>query len=470
MQQARCEITLRGARLSTREENTKPVPTRSVTGVSQLNHKTITVLVVLHYRHLQLMFSMQMIYRLLSVWGLLAPFAVHATPPAPGTELNASNVASYAEYLDETLVSLISAGEYAFTVIATEPFPPHPAYLQASARFRDDVALGDAPGVLLNYTAGRPFPEPPSADDPRAGDKIAWNMRYAYTGDSGKIEPFLWQYRAMKTGKIERELSFTAMGLRFKHRTHMEPVPDLPHNPADIFNALYLRVLAPPDIRDTQLLIHRLEDDTHQEQAWLYLSTQRRVRRLPTGQNTDAFLGSDIMIEDFMGYNGRLMDMTWRYLGTRDVLLPFYHHDAQTLSGQTASDGFRYITFGGTGNCYPQVQWQFRRAYIMEAIPKRRDHPLSKRLYYVDAETFAPAYGRLYDRNGKLWKFAIAAYSHWDHHLTQNKDSHVPVIDAVAMLDLQARHCTTLQFRMEINPTSPKVSDFAVQALRTKGR
>jgi len=30
---------------------------------------------------------------------------------------------------------------------------------------------------------------------------------------------------------------------------------------------------------------------------------------LPSGQSTDAFLGSDIMIEDFLGYNGRIMDM-----------------------------------------------------------------------------------------------------------------------------------------------------------------
>lgn len=46
------------------------------------------------------------------------------------------------------------------------------------------------------------------------------------------------------------------------------------------------------------------EDDTAPEQAWMYLNTQRRVRRIATGQKTDAFLGSDIMIEDFLGYKG----------------------------------------------------------------------------------------------------------------------------------------------------------------------
>ncbi len=392
-------------------------------------------------------------------------------PPPPGTVLDASNVGAYAEFIDETLVQLISDGNFTLPIAASEPFTVHPDYANATEQYRGQPALPAEPGVLLNYVAGRPFPDPPAADDPRAGDKIAWNLRYAYAGDAGRVKPFYWQYRNMNSGKIERELSFAAMSLRFKHRVTMKPLPDLPKNPSQIFNALYLQVLNPSDIRNTQLLIHRLEDDTKQEQGWLYLGTQRRVRRLPTGQNTDSFLGSDIMIEDFLGYNGRLMDMEWRYLGTREVLLPFFRHNELELGERTAGpDGFRFVDFFGQGGCFPKIKWQYRTAYLVEAIPKWVQHPLSKRLYYIDAETFAPAYGRLYDNTGKLWKFAVAAYSHPDHHLEQNRGTHVPVFDAVTMIDLQARHCTTLQARTEINTVENRPSDFAVQALRTKGR
>lgn len=394
-----------------------------------------------------------------------------ADPPAPGTTLDASNVAQYATFIDETLVSLIRDGDFTIEVTAGESIPPHPAFAAATERYRGQPSLPAEPGVLLDYVAGRPFPAPPAHDDPRAGDKLAWNLRYAYAGDAGLVKPFFWQYRNMKSGNIERELSFAAMSLRFRHRVVMEPLPGLPNNPSQIFNGLYLQVLDPSDIRNTQVLIHRLEDDTRQEQGWLYLGTQRRVRRLPTGQNTDAFLGSDIMIEDFLGYNGRLMDMTWRYVETRDVLLPFYRHNEIALSERKAPPGdFRFVAFGGRGGCFPNVKWQFRKAYLLEAIPKWNQHPLSKRLYYIDAETYAPAYGRLYDRNGKLWKFALAAYSHPDHHLDENRGSHVPVLDAVTMIDLQAEHCTTLQARTEVNTEAARAADFAVQALRKKGR
>ena len=396
-------------------------------------------------------------------------FAAH--PPSPGTVLEQSNISSYAEFIDETLVQLIGEGKFTLEVTASESFPIHPAFAIATEAHRRTASLPNEPGILLNYVSGRPFPEPPSLDDPRAGDKLAWNLRYTYAGDASKVEPFFWQYRNMKTGKIERELSFAAMTLRFKHRIVLQPAPDLPNNQSQIFNGLYLRVLDPSDIQNTQVLIHRLEDDTRQEEGWLYLGTQRRMRRLPTGQNTDAFLGSDIIIEDFLGYNGRIMDMEWRYLGTRDVLLPFYRHDDLELSDRTSgTDNFHFVDFFGQGNCFPKIKWQYRTAYLIEAVPKWNQHPLSKRLYYIDAETFVPAYGRLYDNSGKLWKFAVAAYSHPDNHLDSNKGSHVPVLDAVTMIDLQAQHCTTLQARTEINTSTNKASDFVVQALRTKGR
>ncbi len=415
-----------------------------------------------------------MIQRSLSVLAVMfgiVSAAAATEPPAAGTMLDASNVTRYATFIDPTLAQLIGDGAFTLEVTASESIPPHPAFAAATERHRGQASLPAAPGVLLNYVAGRPFPEPPAHADPRAGDKLAWNLRYAYAGDAGLVKPFFWQYRNMKNGNIERELSFAAMSLRFKHRVVMEPLPALPNNPSQIFNALYLQVLDPSDIRNTQVLIHRLEDDTRQEEGWLYLGTQRRVRRLPTGQNTDAFLGSDIMIEDFLGYNGRLMDMTWRYVDTREVLLPFYRHNDIALSERKAPPGdFRFVEFGGSGGCFPVVQWQFRTAYLLEATPKWDQHPLSKRLYYIDAETYTPAYGRLYDRNGRLWKFALAAYSHPDHHLEQNRGSHVPVLDAVTMIDLQAGHCTTLQARTEINTPAARAADFAVQALRKKGR
>ncbi|MCY4154494.1 MAG: DUF1329 domain-containing protein [Gammaproteobacteria bacterium] len=396
---------------------------------------------------------------------------VAALNPAPGTVIGKDNVTSFSHILAPKLADLISAE--LLTVTTGEPvsIATHPAYIEATRRYLGRTELGDEPGIIHHYVGGRPFPAAPQPDDPRAGDKLAWNLRYTYSYDSGEIANFYWQYRTMRHDKIERQLSFYAASLRFMHRHVQEPVPSMPNNPSAIYHSLYLRVLAPPDLRGTQLLVQRLEDDTRPEQVWLYLSGQRRVRRLASGQTTDSFLGSDIMIEDFLGYNGRIMDQKWTYKGVTHVLLPFFHHDRQQLEevGQQP-DGFRFVGFHGKGGCFPNVTWHVRKAYILEAEPYWQQHPLSKRRYYLDAQTMLPVYGHIFDRPGELWKVAIAAYSHPDSHHPANHGMGVPIIDAVSMVDIQAQHCTTLQFKA-ILPEKPfKETDFTVQALRAKGR
>ncbi len=228
---------------------------------------------------------------------------------------------------------------------------------------------------------------------------------------------------------------------------------------------------SPQDIRNTQLLIYRAEKDSEPEQAWMYLNTQRRVKRISTGQKTDAFLGSDIMIEDFLGYNGRIVDMEWTLLGSDEQLLPMYAHNQLALTGEEiGEDGFRDIVFAGKGGCFPQVSWQLRKVYHLQAVPRDGRHPLSRRHYVIDAATFAPVLTRIYDRNGALWKLGIAALSHSDHHTTPNRAWQGAITDGVSMIDLQASHCTTLNMnsRLAQNPLSHK--GFTSSYLRQMGR
>ena len=444
-------------------------------------------LICVHLRHLRINMAARTLFCALLFYFLAGPAVLKADVveesfafdlekiatlnPAPGTVITKDNVASFSDILAPKLVDLISDEFLTITIGEALSIPTHPAYLEATERYLDTTELGEQPGIIHNYVAGRPFPREPRLDDPRAGDKLAWNLRYTYTYDAGEVASFYWQYRNIRHNKLERELSFYASSLKFMHRHVQEPLPSMPKNPSQIYHALYLNVLAPPDLRGTQLLVQRLEDDTKQEQVWLYLSGHRRVRRLASGQTTDAFLGSDIMIEDFLGYNGRIMDQKWSYEGVTWVLLPFFNHDEQELEevGQEL-DGYKFIGFHGKGDCFPNVTWHVRKAYILEAEPYWKQHPLSKRRYYLDAQTMLPVYGHIFDKPGNLWKVAMAAYSHPDRHHPSNHGMGVPIIDAVSMIDIQALHCTTLQFKA-ILPEKPfKETDFTVQALRAKGR
>lgn len=389
----------------------------------------------------------------------------------PGMVITAANVDQAKEALDPELYQHIKDGWVEITVGETTSFLLHDKYIQATKDGLNQTSLGAKTGEINGFVAGRPFPEEPDANDPRAGEKLAWNYKYGYNwGDTASIHPFYWQYKSMNTGKTEREIKFNFHFLNWKHRVNHAPTPDVSPNPSKLFRSTYAEVLKPFDVKNTQLLIHKYEDDLKRDDAWLYLGFQRRVRRLAAGQITDAFLGADIMIEDFEGYNGRVADMKWTYKGTVTKLMPFYNHNDMKLDEHNKEADYQYIKYSGKGNCFPDITWQLRKTYILESEPLDKNHPISKRVHYVDAQTFTLPRTLIYDRGGKYWKSWFIGQAHPDHHLAQNKGSGVSIDDAFSMIDIQAKHCTTGQFKGIIDPELSPKTKFSVQNMRNSGR
>jgi hypothetical protein len=391
----------------------------------------------------------------------------------PGVVINQDNVDQYKDIIDEFLYRYVKNG---WTELRTEPnfsLPLHPNYVAATREFGSYVSLSPE-GTLVDFVAGRPFPQEPDINDPQAGLKQMWNFQRSFNaGDSETIRPFYWTFRDGKTGKTERQLRFHWRFLNWKHRTVFDPKPDIEPNPGQIFRSIYGTVLEPFDLANTQLLIQRYEDDLKRDDGWLYLGFQRRVRRLATGQITDAFLGSDAMIEDFEGYNGRLSDYEWTYIGTRNVLMPFLEsHDEAVLDSEPANDpdGFRFVAMGGRGNCFPQAPWRLRKSYVVEGRPKDPNHPLAMRRFYIDSQTGTIPLVHLIDRKGDPWKWFPVCKTNPDKHLPGNKGSGVAVEDCAVFYDEQADHCTTLQFKSLINYEDTAPSLFNVQNLRKTGR
>ncbi|WP_354470437.1 DUF1329 domain-containing protein [Marinobacterium sp. MBR-109] len=391
----------------------------------------------------------------------------------PGMTINQSNVDQFKDALDPAMYMFVKNGDTEIKVGETTDFSLHPSYVEATRKYSADVQLGAGHGEISPTVAGRPFPQEPSLDDPRAGEKLAWNYKYGYNwGDSAAIMPFYWTTRDMASGKKERTIKMNFHFLNFTHRTSQEPYPKIEPNPSELFRGIYVQVLEPYDVKDTQLLIHRFEDDTKVDNAYLYLGFQRRVRRLSTGQTTDAFLGTDVMIEDFEGYNGRISDMKWTYKGTKHLLMPMYNHNEMELDTETHQDedGYQVIAFGGKGGCFPNITWQLRKVYVVESEPVDPNHPISKREHYMDAQTFIIPRNITYDRKGDMWKSWTIGQAHPDHHLPVNKGTGVAIDDSFTMIDIQAQHCTTGQFKGIVDPEMSPVDKFSVQNMRASGR
>ena len=91
-------------------------------------------------------------------------------------------------------------------------------------------------------------------------------------------------------------------------------------------------------------------------------------------------------------------------------------------------------------------------------------------MHYVDAQTFTKPRTLIYDRKGDLWKTFLIGQAHPDNHDDVNKGSGVSIDDSYSMIDVQADHCTTGQFKGQVDSSLNPQSKFTVQNLRATGK
>jgi len=387
-----------------------------------------------------------------------------------GVVINKDNADQFKAALDPVTYDLLKKGVHPpIKVGPTDSFDVHPKYVEATRQNIGKVKIVN--GNLEGYSAGRPFPETPSTSDPDAGRKLAFNFRHTFSaGDNVQIKPFFWKYRNAATGKLDRMVEFQFNFLNFKHRVAEEPIPAVSPNPNDYFRGIYGKAFSPQDVQDTQLMILAFDQDQKVSDGFLYLGFQRRVRRLETSQTTDAFLGSDLMIQDFEGYFGRVAEMNWQFKGTKTLLMPLYRHNEQNLSDEFKQpDGYKFIAMTGQGECFPDVTWQLRQVHEVEMTPVDKSSPVGRRVMYLDSQTFVAPRTLIYDRAGKLWKSWTIGHTSTEHHLPSNKGKFAAIYDSFGMFDVQNQRCTTGQFRTEIDGSKSPVRMFNPQFMRSGG-
>ena len=120
----------------------------------------------------------------------------------------------------------------------------------------------------------------------------------------------------------------------------------------------------PPDIKDTTFLNWSQEDYEADDDQWIYLPALRKVRRIASGDKENSFMGSDLIYDD---------------MGDREV-----EEDTFTL--------LRVENDNGT------------KMYVVQAIAKQENYIYSKRLAWVNAETWTIPKIEFYDRKGRLLK------------------------------------------------------------------
>lgn len=136
--------------------------------------------------------------------------------------------------------------------------------------------------------------------------------------------------------------------------------------PGTTDNRRLVNFLNPADVRGTKTLL--IEHSAADDDMWIYLPAMKKVRRLVASNKKDSFVGTDFSYGDVIGH--KVED--WNHKVVR----------------QEKVDG--------------------RDCYVVESTPKRPEVAdntgYSRRLSWVDKESYVALRGEIYDQSGELLK------------------------------------------------------------------
>jgi len=156
---------------------------------------------------------------------------------------------------------------------------------------------------------------------------------------------------------------------------------------------------APPDVADTGLLNWSYEETGKDDEQWLYLPAFRKTKRIAAAEKEDSFLGTDFSFEDM---SRRKVD-----------------EDDHTVLGTETVDGKDYCK--------------------VESVPKEKDYPYSKRISWVERDTWIVRKVEYYARKGTLHKTLTAQ---WKQVKPADGSAPVWMWERALMVDHQKRHKT----------------------------
>jgi len=342
-----------------------------------------------------------------------------AAPP-PGTQITYANWERYKQFMPPAMQLLFAGGHFwkmpadvKLDVGPTLPMPLPPTYLADTEKNASHVTLKklpDAGYIPEGYTTGVPFPNPLS-QSALAHYAIFYDLYYhynprvqrsvfcSYSGDSygnftstGELETVYSQLAHLSEPKLPATIA-TAGGYYF---------------------AKFIQQIAPEQGKYTTSLDLTYEDITKLDDIYYYLPTTRRPIRSSDAARCAPLQNTDFTWEDAaLGPPGLPQQFEIKYLGEQKILV-LVHADPVGLTqcgraAQLPSEYYYPAAKGILPWAKPNLgKWELRDTYVidMSRLPAySQGYCYSRRVIYVDKETFFPLAIELYDRQRVLSKF-----------------------------------------------------------------
>jgi hypothetical protein len=328
--------------------------------------------------------------------GLARPGELNGRRPDPFADekplysVTAKNMAQYADKLSEGTKALLKKypETYRLDVYKTHRTAAAPQWVYDNTlRNATQATLAEGGGGPAPHGAagGIPFPIP------KSGSEAIWNHVLRWRGESVRYE--FKGYQLTTDGRwitVLESANDQAMPYYFKEA-----------GPAAAGGEYWIvrSINSGPPIRAGEGIVGRLNLDESKSQAWVYLTGQRRIRKLPNAccDTPTPFSAGLVSFDEVDVFTGRQDRFDWKIVGKQELLIPYN-------SNRTAAAKSDAAVLGTQRHLNPdEVRWELHRVWVVEATLKpgqRHTSPRSR--YYLDEDTWIAALSDRWDGNGQL--------------------------------------------------------------------
>lgn len=298
------------------------------------------------------------------------------------------NADQYAEQVtDGTKAMLKKYPDYRIDVYRTHRTAAAPQWVYENT-LKNATRAKLAGDIVEGAYGGIPFPVP------KTGAEVMWNHLLRWRGASLHMD--VSQYQITSDGKavlttdgaIDQQMPYYFQDGSPEHFAK-----------SNEYWMVRLKNAGPP-IRAGEAIVGRVQIDGSKDQTWVYLTGQRRVRKLPNPCcDTPTPATAGVMSFDEVGtWSGRLDRFDWKLMGKKEMFIPYNGNRLLQPVNDAAVLGKAYLN-------PDYVRWELHRVWVIEATLRAgQRHQAARSRYYCDEDTWACVLADRWDASGQLWR------------------------------------------------------------------
>ncbi len=310
----------------------------------------------------------------------------------PLYSVDAANVDKHANLLSPGQIQLIKQQKgYRMDVYPSHRECQVPDYVEQNSRANVSAAKLDPTGEKVQVATfpGVPFPRPKNG----AEAMLNYETRYRGEGIEWKQDVTSISPRPGSSDWIDAvapQHAFYPWGKAGK---------TTPQDVDDISTAVFFKVESPPALAG-QAFVQR-QFFSKASETFYYFPGQRRVRRMPAYTHDAPLIGfeNQYLVDEANMFNGALDRFNWKLVGKKEMIVPY------NAFGMYAFNEKLHDVAMQNGLAADHRRYEVHRVWVVEATVKpTARHAASKKVFYLDEDSWLALVGDDYDAQGKLWK------------------------------------------------------------------